>query len=285
MKDLLTQRLSRYTLDTQQDEERAIREMLQEIILYALHHAEFFHVAAFQGGTALRILHGLSRFSEDLDFALKEPAIDFRIQPYVDRAAESLNALGLTFELTGRDKGDNAVQSRFLKHDSLGGLLELTFQYDPRKKISIKIELDTHPPQGAVYEKRYHDFPLDFVLTAFDPPSLFAGKGHALLCRTPAKGRDWYDFAWYIAQQIPINAVLLQHALHQFGPWHDQNIEVNSQWLTRAMREKIAALDWVALAHDVRPMLRPQEQAQLQLWSPEFFLEKLSKLHLQVSNE
>lgn len=281
MRDLIQQRLEKYARDTVLDEERALREIFQEVILYALQHAGLFEHAAFQGGTALRILYGLNRFSEDLDFALQNPNEKFGFDEYLEDARAILGSFGLDFELQPRADTPNAVKNRFLKRDSLGGLLQLQHRHDPRKKIKIKVELDTRPPAGASYDRKYLDFPLDYPLTAFDPPSLFAGKMHALLARAPAKGRDWYDFAWYVAQEIPLNAELLTHALAQLGPWKGQNVQVTLPWLREALEKRICALDWAALTRDVRPLLAAREQAQLTHWGAELFQDKSSRVTLR----
>lgn len=278
MKGYIEQRLAQYSPRNKVEEKNALQEIFQEVALYALHRSGFFEHAGFCGGTALRILYGLNRFSEDLDFSLKQADVGFLLDPYVDKAAEYAKDFGLGFEISGRDKADKAVKSRFLKQDSLGLLLDLDYFSDPREKIKIKVELDVNPPQGAGFEQRYHDFPIDFPLLTYDMPSLFAGKIHAVLCRTPSKGRDWYDLSWYLSRRINPNVSFLENALRQFGPWKGQTIRVDSKWIKQSLSKRIHDADFEALAQDVKPLLGPQEWQSLEHWSDDFFLNKLNKL-------
>lgn len=278
MKDIIQTRLERYAVTTEVEQEYAIKEITQEFILYALYHAGFFEVAAFQGGTALRVVHGLRRFSEDLDFALHEADQDFRLDGFLERARVFLSSFGYSLEVIGKEKIERAAQSRFLKQNSLGKIFELRHQRDSRRSIKIKVEVDTHPALGATTQTHVLDFPLDFPLIVFDLPSLFASKSHALLCRPYVKGRDWYDFAWYASQSVPINATLLQNALKQMGPWKGKDIEVNRSWYLKQMGKKIAEIPWEEIKRDVAPLLLASDREQLKLWSEAYFMQKLEKL-------
>ena len=128
------------------------------------------------------------------------------------------------------------------------------------------------------YYTKYLDFPLPFSIKAQNLSSLFAGKCHALLCRNYTKGRDWYDFSWYVSKQTPVNFDLLTHAIDQAGPWKDQHISVTSTWLVQQLEIKIQHLDLEKAKEDAMRFLRPQEQNVLNLWSKDFFLTRLEKL-------
>lgn len=287
MKDLLQERLDRYQTANESEQEYAIKEVTQEIVLYALYRQGFFEVAAFQGGTALRILYGLNRFSEDLDFALQRTGQAFDFETYLEGTKEILAGFGYSMEIQGKSKADQAMQARFLKEEAPGRIFRLQHRRDPRRAIRIKIEIDTRPPPGATFEIKYHDFPLDFALVAHDLPSLFAGKSHALLCRPFVKGRDWYDFTWYVGRHAILNATLLQEALKQLGPWEGKNIRVDMKWYAEALRKRIHGIDWTQPKQEIEPLLRSSERDQLKLWDERFFLDKLSKLlpytHEQVN--
>ena len=279
MIELIQRRLDSYSPANQVEEEQAIKEILQEIALYGLWRAGFFEVAAFQGDTSLRILHKLPRFSEDLDFILKEPNPDFEWSGYLKPLLEGLEEFGLKSEVLDKSHMDQRVKKALLKDNSIANQLNLAFYRGPAgQKMNIKLEIDINPPQGSGYEYTYLDFPLDFEVCHQDLSSNFALKIHALLCRTYLKGRDWYDFSWYVAQKISPNLPHLQAALYQFGPWAEQSITVDSAWLRNAMLEKVAAIDWREAATDVERFLNATERQSLQLWSERFFRAKVESL-------
>lgn len=278
MIDVIQQRLSNYNANSLEDEENALKEISQEVILYALSEAGFFEHAAFLGGTCLRINHSLDRFSEDLDFSLKMANGEFKISDYLDEVIRVMNVYGYDIELSGSDKANDSVQSRFLKDDSLKKLLNFKHKQDIRRKIQIKFEVDINPPEGANVVADYLSFPTQFMIMTYDLPSLMAGKVHALLCRPYTKGRDWYDFLWYAGQKIQINTVLLNNALEQMGPWKDQSIQISDDWIHEQLLLKVKSIDWNAAKHDVEKFLKPEKQKALSLWSEDFFVRMTNKL-------
>ena len=281
MIELIQRRLDDYKAANPVEEEQAIKEILQEIALYGLWRAAFFEVAAFQGGTSLRILHKLPRFSEDLDFILKEPDPEFAWSSYLDWLLEGLQEFGLKSEVLDKSHMDQRVKKAVLKDNSIANQLNLAFYRGPAgQKLNIKLEIDINPPKGSGYEYTYLDFPLDFEVCHQDLSSNFALKIHALLCRTYLKGRDWYDFSWYVTQKIRPNLLHLQAALFQFGPWAGQPITVDGAWLRNAMLEKVAAVNWQEAAADVERFLNATERRSLQLWSERFFRSKVENLLL-----
>lgn len=277
---MIQARLQSYRCETPLEEENALKEITQEIALFALSRAGFFSNAEFHGGTALRILHGLQRFSEDLDFALVKPDKQFQLQTYLKKLNLEFHAYGYDIECQDRSQADRVVQKAFIKDDSIGKVLLLQFPQLLRtpKKIRIKLEVDTHPPAGATTELKYLDFPAPFSVLAKDLSSSFAGKIHALLCREYVKGRDWYDYLWYVAHKIQPNYILLMHALQQMGPWKKQNLDIDKNWLVAELKKKIESVDWQATTQDIMRFIKTDEQASLTLWNKNFFLAQLEKM-------
>jgi len=277
---LIQDRLDSYNCKSELEEEHAIREITQEAALAALSRTDFFKYGIFQGGTCLRIFYGLNRFSEDLDFILREPNRNFNLQHHLQSLSKELQAYGYNVDIIDRSKTDIAVRKAFIKDDSIGKVLQLNHvgKKGPFRKIRIKLEVDTNPPSGSETEIKYLDFPFVSSVTVQNKPSLFAGKGHALLCREYIKGRDWYDFLWYTSQGIKINYKFLASALKQQGPWKGQDIDVDLNWCMAELEKVIKSIDWKTTVEDVRRFVRVAEQPSLDLWSKELFLAQLEKL-------
>lgn len=277
---LIQERLAGYDCTSTLKEDRAIREITQEVVLAALARTDFFRHAAFQGGTCLRIVHGLGRFSEDLDFALRTADTAFRLEPYLPAIRREMAAYGYAIEFGDRSRVDQAVRTAFLKDDSIGELLQLEYRprTGPARMIRIKLEVDTKPPAGGTFETCYLDFPFPQAVVAHDPPSLFAGTLHALLCRRYLKGRDWYDFIWYTSRRTPVNYRLLGSALDQAGPWAGSAPDVDRRWCVKALEATIGAIDWSRARDDVRAFLRAADLPALDIWGRDFFLTQSEKL-------
>lgn len=279
MIELIQRRLDSYKATGPVEEEQATREILQEVALYALWRAGFFEVAAFQGGTSLRILHGLPRFSEALDFILKEPDPDFDWNTYLEKMSGGLQEFGLQSEALDKSRMDQRVKKALLKDNSVSNQLDLAFYRGHKdKKLTIKLEIDVNPPEGSGYDYSYLDFPLDFEVCHQDLSSNFSLKIHALLCRPWLKGRDWYDFNWYVKQGVQPNFTHLQGALYQYGPWEGQTLAIDKDWLISTLLEKVATVNWAEAAEDVARFLNAAEQQSLRLWSERFFNKKVEDL-------
>lgn len=280
MIDIIQKKLASYGASNPIEEEHATKEIMQEIALYALWRARFFDVAVFQGGASLRILHGLPRFSENLDFMLLAPDPDFRWSGYLTSLTATFEEFGLKSETSSKDQMDRRIRQALIKDNSIANQLDLSFfKGDPRRKIRIKLEIDVMPPAHSHDAHTYLDFPLDFEVRHQDLASNLALKIHALLCHDYLKGRDWYDFSWYVAQGVTPNLPHLEAALRQFGPWSgSDDLSVDPAWLEEAMDEKIASIDWGDAKEDVRRFLRAAEANSLDLWSERFFASKLAKL-------
>jgi predicted nucleotidyltransferase component of viral defense system len=277
--DLIRQRLTSYHAKDALEEEQALKEILQEVALYSLWRGGFFDIAAFQGDTSLRILHKLPRFSEDLDFILQQPNASFDWGRYLEPLLAGLTEFGLKSEVLDKSKMDRNIREALIKNDSISNQLNLSFSRGrSRPTLKIKLEIDINPPAGSTFAYTYLDFPLDFEVCHQDLPSNFALKIHALLCSPYIKGRDWYDFNWYIKQKVSPNLPHLQAALNQFGPWKAQNPVISTRWVVDRLNEKIATIDWKAAAADVERFLGAADRESLKIWSARFFGTRASQL-------
>ena len=280
---LLQNRLESYRCTSAEEEMNALREMLQEMILAALSRTDFFTKAAFHGGTQLRIFEGVRRFSEDLDFALVSKDAAFDLFPYMEKIAAEMSAMGVELEVKDKTKASAAVRKGFLKNDSLVKILELRFAGKRGSagcpaKISIKMEVDANPPSGATYCAAQLFFPFPASVRNFDRESAFAGKMHALLCRGYVKGRDWFDFVWYVGEGVRINHSLLSSALNQQGPWRGQNVSSNDAWVKARLGEVIGRMDWMVARKDVIPFVYASDRHSVSMWSEGFFKSLVDRL-------
>lgn len=270
--------LAKYERRSVDDHVNALREVLQEVALCGLWRGKFFERAAFYGGTALRILHGLDRFSEDMDFSLLVPDAAFDLSPYCVCMEEELAAWGFAPRVMVKEKSvDSAVESAFLKINTKELLLHIeageaiSGAVHANQVLSIRIEIDTDPPPHFHDESRFLLQPIPFSVRVYDPPSLFAGKLHALLCRgwgERVKGRDWYDFVWYVGRGIPVNLTHLEARMRQSGHLSPGTV-LDEKVLRRLLSEKIAGCKVDLARADVERFL--VHPAAIAIWSREFF--------------
>lgn len=235
------------------------REYLQARILLALQESGAMIPLAFQGGTALRLLFDLPRFSEDLDFALERPErTGFDLEATGSRLVERLRREG--YEVESRSRTGQAVES--VRVSFVGLLHEAGLSPHPAQRLNIRIEVDTAPPAGAGLETTVVRRHVLLNLQHHDRPSLLAGKLHAVLQRRWTKGRDLFDLFWYLSDRTwpPPNLVLLNHALGQ-TEWEGPVLD-DSNWRV-IVRRRVATLDWDAAARDVAPFLEPGPAADL----------------------
>ena len=231
-----------------------MREYAQAYVLKLMQDAGCFRSYTFVGGTALRFLYDLPRFSEDLDFSLiKPPALAF--SDLMLKIKQELILAGYQAGVTYKE--EKTVQSSFIKFEGL--LFAAGLSPMASEKFSIKLEVDTRPPEGAAPVTRVVNkfFPLSFQ--TYDMPSLFAGKVHAVLSRKYVKGRDFYDVAWYLLRDkgLKPNFVMLSAALEQTGWKGDPVTEEN--W-RRILSLKVQKTDWAAVRRDVSSFLeRPED--------------------------
>ncbi len=278
--NLIENRFKLYSIHSKQDELNAFKEIIQEIALSILSQTDFFRHAVFQGGTCLRIIYGLPRFSEDLDFILQKPDTNFIWQPYLDKMKMAFEAYGLHLEVHDRSKANNTVKKAFIKQDSFGQVLTLTYPLNPsdKQKAEIKFEIDTNPPLGSLLEIKYIDFPTPSSIILQDMSSLFAGKCHALLCRDHTKGRDWFDFIWYVSRKTKLNYTFLKNALYQTGPWENLKLNIDGYWIIEQLTTKVNSINWNEAKKDVSKFLKGKEAESLNIWGTPLFLSTIDKL-------
>jgi predicted nucleotidyltransferase component of viral defense system len=277
--DVFLEKIKEYQINNEIEQENILLELIQQFILVSLAKANFFVDAQFHGGTCLKIIHNYKRFSEDLDFVLKNKKPDFILDTYLEQVRNDFLAEGIHIEVIDKSVSGKALKKAFLKTNSLGKMLmvDLPFTRDQRKKLKVKLEVDTNPPTGSTYETAYLNFPTIMPITVQTLESCFSGKSHALLCRNYIKGRDWYDFIWYVNKKICLNYTLLESALFQEGPFKGKKLKVTISWLKKEMEKKIKSIDWNKTKEDVYRFLPLDEQKTLELWNVDFFLYYLKK--------
>ncbi len=280
MQQVLTQMLSKYQIRNIEDKKNAIKEIVQEVVLCGLSRGGFFRDAAFYGGTALRIFYGLDRFSEDLDFSLVSANPDFDLTKYFSYIENETKSLGLNFSVTEKEKSiDSNVKSAFLKGNTKEHIL--TFYEDSdetsiinrEEVIKIKFEVDVNPPSGATYETKFGLLPSPYQVRLYDMSSLFAGKIHACLCRnwrTRVKGRDFYDYVFFLAMGAKVNLVNLKAKLVQ-SKYIAEDYDLTIENLKTLLNERFSNMDFAQAREDVLPFVR--DKSKLDLWSKEFFTE------------
>lgn len=291
----LLKMLEKYDLSNTDSSFDALREVLQEIVLLGLYEAGFFKQAAFYGGTALRILHGLPRFSEDLDFSLLAVNNSFNLAPYKDAVTTTLNTFGFEVEIELKTKNlHSTIASAFVKGNTLAHLLNIqapesvmnTIHHD--KKVKIKLEVDTHPPLGFSTESIVRLSPRPFSVNAFTLPSLFAGKMHAVLCRgwgNRPKGRDWYDLIWYVANGVSLDLPHLSERLEQSCKYFDgTDVKFPTELTGKAVKElllqRLEGLDIAKAQADVQPFIK--DMRELELWSKDFFVAVFEQIKVEI---
>lgn len=268
--EIFNQMLLGYDITTEQQKRNAIFEVNQQVILAGLYNGGFFNEAAFYGGTCLRIFHGLQRFSEDMDFSLLAPNENFDFTQYFQPIIDQFALVGREVEIRKKDKKNfGKVESAFLKDST--DVYDITFQTE--KSVKIKIEVDTQPPLKFKTEQKLLLLPQSFMTRCFTLPTLFAGKMHALVYRAwknRVKGRDWYDFEWYVRHNIPLDFTHLSERALQFN-----QEELDKETFLQKLNERLATADINQVKADVLPFVRNPKE--LDIWSNEYFLQ-LSKM-------
>ena len=285
MHEAITRMLSKYECRRLNDHVNALREILQEVALLGLWRSKFFEKAAFYGGTALRVLYGLDRFSEDMDFSLLEPMDNFDLTGYTAFLNKETKGFGFDVRVERIDKAiQTPVQSAFLKANTRNQLLvietgkEILRAVPKGQILKIKLEVDTEPPQGFATQTRYLLQPIPFAVRAFVLPDLFAGKMHAILCRrwkSRVKGRDWYDLVWYAANHPELHLHHLEQRMRQTGHWKG-DAALTSERFEDLLIEAVNKLDVEQARQEVEPFVKSPEN--LSIWSREFFSDVASRI-------
>lgn len=274
IQNILTNRIEELKPNNDSERLSIARELVQEIILLGLTRIGFGNVAAFHGGTALRILYKLNRYSEDLDFCLIKPDKSFSLNSALSPILEELIIWGLQTEITKKEKFSGNVQKLFIKETSIGAILSIDTNIHRMQKITIKIEIDTNPPEGAIIESKLVEFPNDYYVTCHNITSLWAGKLHAVIRRPYIKGRDWFDLLFYFSKKILPNFDLLRNSLIQSEPDVEIPLTLDINWLNNTLKERIESVDFNKVKTDVMPFVFKKEDTDL--WSKQYFLDKLS---------
>ena len=274
MSDIYSQMLLMHDLSTVDNAHNAAYEVMQQVVLSGLYRGGFFKEAAFYGGTCLRIFHGLERYSEDMDFSLLQKNPEFHFEDYFQAIIEEAKILGGDITITKKDKKTfGKVESAFLKDNT--DVYNLTFQTE--KTLKIKIEVDTDPPLGFGTEQKLLMMPFSFQTRCFTLPSLYAGKMHALIFRSwknRVKGRDWYDFEWYVRHNVPLDFKHLQQRAREFN-----NLELSQELFLEKLRERLSTADIDMVKQDVEPFII--DKRELDIWSNDYFLQLSDMIRFQ----
>lgn len=259
--------LKRYQINNATDKQNAVYEITQQVVLAGLHRGGFFDRAAFYGGTCLRLFHQLPRFSEDMDFSLLSPDEDFKFENYFQPIIDEFDSLGRKVEIKKKDKKTfGRVDSAFLKDNT--DVYNIAFQTE--KAVKVKIEVDTQPPLLFATEQKPLTIPYTFMVRCFQLPNLYAGKMHALVFRnwkTRVKGRDWYDFEWYVRWRVPLDFKHLQERIREFN-----GVEMSQDEFKVVLKERLSTTNIDDVKKDVRSFLR-NDPHELDVWSNDYFLQ------------
>ena len=278
MNTAIEQMLKNYQIENIYDQKNAMKEIMQEIVLCGLSRAGFFQKAAFYGGTALRIFYGLDRFSEDLDFSLVTAAPDFDLTVYFPVLDKEVRAFGLHVTIQEKEKTkESNIRSAFLKGNTKEHLLlfyadeKLAGSVARSEVVKIKFKVDINPPEYAGFEHKYQLLPTPYEVNLYDMPSLFAGKIHAVLCRawkSRIKGRDLYDYVFYLSRGSAVNQKHLRARLLQTG-FISKDVECTLPELRHMLYERFDTIDFRQAKQDVEPFIR--DTASLNMWNADFF--------------
>lgn len=284
MKTILEQMIEDYHPKNNEEKRNVIKEVMQEIVLCGLSKAGFFDESAFYGGTALRIFYGLDRFSEDLDFSLLVKNKDFNLEKYFPILKDTVQSFGLNvnFELKNKTNDSN-IQSAFLKGDTIEHFLlfypnELVQGINKNEKVKIKFEIDTMPPGLATYETKFRLLPIPYSVKLYDEASLFSGKIHAIICRSwksRVKGRDLYDYVFYLSKNTKFNLLHLREKLIE-SEFISRDIEITCDSVKEMLINRFNEIDYNAAKADVIPFIK--DTSVLDLWSKDFFISITSGL-------
>ncbi len=258
---IFDQMLARYEIITSEQKRNAIHEVMQEIALAGLYRGGFFDKAAFYGGTCLRIFHNLPRFSEEMDFSLTERNVEFDLESYFPAAVGEFKAAGRDILITKKENTE---------------IYDLSFKTE--KSVKIKIEVDTNPPLGFSTEQKLSLMPFSFMTRCFTLPDLYAGKMHALIFRNyknRVKGRDWFDFEWYVRHDVPLNLAHFQIRTKEFN-----GLEIDKEEFIKMLKKKLGTTNISMVRQDLMPFV--QNPAELDIWSNDYFMQLADRIKYQI---
>lgn len=285
MNNVIETMLWKYNPQNNEERENAIKEIIQEIALAGLSRGGFFEKAVFYGGTCLRIFYGLNRFSENLDFALLKKDPSFKLTDYFPALKKEFDSYGIEINVEDKAKTSNSeIQSAFIKENTL--ILMMSFfpkNEDARKIISnqmikIKFEVDTENQEGGRTEKKFRMLPAPYEVKIFDESTLFAGKIHAIICRnykSHVKGRDYYDYLFYIGKGSRFNLTYLESKLKNTGAIA-QNEKLTLEKVKEMLKTRFETVDYESAKDDVSNFVN--DKNILKLWKKELFISTLNDL-------
>jgi predicted nucleotidyltransferase component of viral defense system len=276
--------IGEYKPQSSEDTLSALRQIMQQVTLAGLSRTDFFENAAFYGGTALRIFHGLDRFSEDMDFSLLRADDGFSFEPYFDAIITEFEAIGMRVSIREKPKKHQSpVESAFLKSQTelrqlvLEEIVKQAGIKPTNRTVTIKLEADRQPPVGFATEEKLLLRPFSFYVKCFDLPSLFAGKMHALLFRkwqNRVKGRDWYDLQFYIRQGVPLNLRHFALRAYDSGDWPAESI--TKEQLLALLQAKIKSVSYAAIREDVVRFI--PDESVIRIWGEKYFTDLAERL-------
>lgn len=278
MDSKLHELVSKYNIVTIENKKNVIKEIIQEIVLVGLYKAKFFDKAAFYGGTALRIFYGLNRFSEDLDFSLIEKDNNFNFDNYFPSIVDVAHKYGLNVEITSKEKIESTdIKSAFLKSNIIETITLFFGEEDVKhinhnERIKIKFEVDVTPSPFATYEIKYRLSPEPYSIRLYDKESLFSGKLHAVICRgwkSRVKGRDLYDYVFYLQNDIKFNLKHLQERLIDSN-FITRDDEFNLEIVKNILKRRFEQIDFNEAKDDAKPFIKDKDV--LDIWSKDFFI-------------
>ena len=286
MNDMLEQLLDDYSEAPQLEREQAIREVIQELVLYGLSSAGFFNKAAFIGGTALRIFHGLKRYSEDLDFMLMQPG-DFDFNDYLPLVRQRLSVFGLNLEVKEKERKNPDIIAGLAVANTKELCLAIYSEDEYSKSIyrtqttKVKIEIGKHMSDKAGYKGVVKTKPFIHPVTLCDMPTLFAGKIHAILFRKhwgKVKGRDLFDFAFYVRRNTPFNLDFLNDKMKSSSGSENEMIFDD---VVIMLKDRFKSIDYELAKADVKPFLDEGEVRELDYWGPDYFIKLTEEISCQ----
>ncbi len=285
MQTVVENMMTHYSCQSLTDYVNALKEIIQKIALLALWRAKFFEKAAFYGGTALRILYGLNRYSEDMDFSLLKPDPHFNLDKYNEAIRTELESFGFSATIHMKEKrAESNIKTTLIKLGAKEQLITVSIPKEflsvihKDQKISIKMEVDTNPPLNFETEQKVVLNPIPFYVNTYQKSSLFATKIHAILCRnwgSRTKGRDWYDFVWYISHNVAVDLIHLKTRLVQSGDWTNEK-DLDCLVSQELLYNKLQSLDIEAAKKDVLPFI--MDKTSIEIWSNHFFETIISHL-------
>ena len=273
--NIIEQMLKKYNPKSETELINALKEIFQEITLLGLYRGGFFNKAAFYGGTSLRILYGLERFSEDLDFSLSEKNKSFDMEKYFPSIVNEFEALGIEVSLNKKSKSNETnIESAFLKNDTSIHTLNIEAKgledIHNGRRIKIKLEVDTNPPLKFQTKSKTLLLPMTFNIRTMTLPNLYAGKMYALLFRnwkTRVKGRDWFDFEWYVKNNIPLNLDHLCQRMKENGNFNKDIL--TKEEFAKLLHDRIDTLDIKQAINEVKGFVK--DVKVFDFWSKDYF--------------